>query len=116
VLGAIVLVLGTALWGMAPGEPAVAPQLFDLARAQGEVRVIVQLRVPDGAAPAEIATAQEALLAELAAVPHRIVRRYATIPFIALTASEAALRVLSASPHVVSVREDRDFSPLPAPR
>ena len=115
-LGAIVLVLGTALWGAASGEPTVAPQLFDLARGRAEVRVIVQLRVPAGAAPAEITTAQDALLAELAAVRYRILRRYTTIPFIALTVSEAALRVLSASPHVVSVREDREFSPMPAPR
>jgi hypothetical protein len=113
---AVALVVSVAGCVAASSGVALAPELVAKARAQGGVSVIVGLRVPEGAGAAVIAAAQDALAAELASVPHRIGRRYSTIPFMSLVASEEALRVLAASPNVVSISEDRKLSPLaPAP-
>jgi hypothetical protein len=85
----------------------LAPDIHATARVQGEVRVIVHLHVTDGTGPAAIAAAQDAALAELTSTAHRMTRRYTTIPLMALSVSEAALRVLAVSSNVVSVQEDR---------
>jgi hypothetical protein len=103
------LITGGASASATPAS--VPPELLEKARTSGEVRVIVQLRVPPGAGGREIATAQDALLAELPPGSYRVGRRYAAIPSLALAVSEDALRVLVASPAVLSVVEDQVLSP-----
>jgi hypothetical protein len=82
------------------------------------VRVIVQLRIPPGPdadREQRIKSAQEALLAELARVPHKIIRSYSSTPAMALEASRQALEVLRDSPQVLSVHEDQMLKPLNKP-
>jgi len=97
----------------ASSESGIAPELLAKARAQGEVRVIVHLRV-GAAGSAAIAAAQDAVLAELASTSYRRGRRYTAIPFMSLSASEAALRRLGESTNVLDVQEDRPSSALPS--
>ena len=106
-----VLLLMCAAAATASGQP-VAPELLDKARAQGEVRVIVQLRVANPGDPATITAAQDAVLAELGGTRFRLIRRYRTLASLALAVGEDALRVLMASPHVESVGEDQKLAPL----
>jgi hypothetical protein len=96
---------------MASSMPGVTPELLAKARAQGSVRIIVRLRVPEGADAGAISAAQDAVLAELAAVPHRLGRRYTSVPFLSLIASEAALQTLAASTRVMSISEDTALQP-----
>jgi hypothetical protein len=110
-LAALALMLSAGCAAASSTSAGVTPELLDKARTQGQVRVIVQLHVASGASSADIAAAQDALLAELPAGSYRLVRRYATIPSLALGASEDALRVLAASPRVLSVVEDRMLFP-----
>ena len=106
--------LAAAGCAMASSMPGVTPELLAKAREQGGVRVIVRLRVPEGADARAISAAQDAVLAELAAVPHRLGRRYTSVPFLSLVASEAALQTLAVSPRVVSISEDTALQPLPS--
>ncbi|HEX9822689.1 MAG TPA: hypothetical protein VGD07_24090 [Methylomirabilota bacterium] len=112
---ATVLVMAAGWVAAGPTVPGVTPSLLAKARQQGLVSVIVQVRVPQSAGEAEIIAAQDAVLAELGAAPHRVARRYTTIPFIALAVSEQALRVLAGSPHVASVAEDTVLRPSAPP-
>ena len=88
----------------------------------GAIRVIVHLRVPSGAserpeagAPqhASIQRAREALLHELASMPHRVTRMYEAIPFVALEVSPEALRIVEKSPWVVGIEPDALVAPQP---
>lgn len=88
--------------------------------AGGRTRVIVELRlasphVGEGRlanAPAraaqrrEIAAAGARVAGRLSAADHRVVRRYQTVPYIAIEASPAALAALRAAPDVVRVFDD----------
>ena len=105
--------LGAAGCPLASSMPGVTPELLAKARAQGSVRIIVRLRVAEGADARAIGAAQDAVLAELAAVPHRLGRRYTSVPFLSLVASEAALQTLAASPRVMSISEDTALQPQP---
>ena len=91
------------------GQPpaAVPSDLFDKASARGSVRVIVQLRVPEGADAAAIEAVKQALLAEIAGTQHQVSRALDPLPALALEASADTLRMLSASRHVERVTEDR---------
>jgi subtilisin len=113
-VGLLLLILvGRATAGVVPDA------LYDIAAKRGAVRVIVQLRAaarPEGQLEsAQAVTAQRqhlaahraALLAEVAARPHRLLRAFETIPFVAMEVSPETLAVLEASPHVVAVEEDR---------
>jgi subtilisin family serine protease len=107
----------------APGAsalPGAVPNgLLEAARAQGRVRVIVQLdlatvaegRLPNAAAIAQqraaIAGVQDEVLAAVATSPHRVTARFRTIAFFGLEASAPALEALEASARVVRVSEDR---------
>ncbi len=107
----------SALPGAVPGE------LLEAARAQGRVRVIVQLdlatvaegRLPNAAAVAQqraaIAGAQDDVLRAVATSPHRVTARFRTIAFFGLEASAPALEALEGSPRVVRVTEDRPEPP-----
>jgi len=110
----LVTVLSAAGGARASSMPGVTPELLAKARERGSVRVIVRLRVPDGADARAISAAQDAVLAELAAVPHTLGRRYTSIPFLSLAVSEAALQTLAASSRVMSIAEDTALQPLPS--
>jgi hypothetical protein len=115
------------LFGMmllaAPGRAAAqvtGPSVEELttnAERQGALRVIVELRVDSTGPPtgAAIAAAQDSLLDELGGTSHRLIRRYTTVPFIALEVSAEALRRLAGSPRVAGIREDRVLRPQGAP-
>jgi hypothetical protein len=111
VLVSLALMLITGSAPASATSAGVPPELLEKARTSGEVRVIVQLRVPPGAGGPEIVAAQNALLAELPPGSYRVGRRYVALPSLALAVSEDALRVLAASPAVLSVVEDQVLSP-----
>ncbi len=99
---ALVLSL-SACAGAATTSAVIAPELFDQARAHGTARAIVQLRVPEGAAAAEIDTVKRRLLAQIASTRYTVLRELPGFPLLVLDASEATLRALEASPDVVRV-------------
>src|SRR5437667_9278196 len=104
----------------------VPTAIHDRARAEGEVRVLVELllpsgRVAEGAVPnqaralyrQEITDAASRLLSRLTQHPHRVLRRYVTAPLIALEAGPTALQALDASSSLVKrVTEDRIHTPV----
>jgi hypothetical protein len=104
-----------------PGNAQVKSTIDELLRRtqpDGSVRVIVQLKIapgPDGTLEQRIRSAQQALLAELAGAPHRVLREYAYTPALALEASHQALQVLQKSAHVLRVDEDEMLKPLEKP-
>jgi subtilisin len=97
---------------------AVPPEIAQKVQAEGTVRVIVRLDVqisPEGRLDtlqaveiqrAAISFAQSFLLAELAGTRHRVIRRFRTIPFLAMEIERDALAVLETSPFVLGVGED----------
>jgi subtilisin family serine protease len=112
----VCLLLGAAfLSAQAPPQPA-----------GGRARVLVQLRmpgayVPEGRMPNAAAVAAQRraidaaaarLLAGLNPADHRLVRRYQTVPVIALEADPAALAALNRSPDVVRVFDDEILRPV----
>jgi len=112
-----VVAIGDGRGGSVSAEAAA---LLARAGARGQLPVIVGLEMAfaaegtlaaaDAAAQrARIATAQEALLALLAAPAG--VKRYATIPFMALVADPADLARILAAPGVASVVEDVPVPP-----
>ncbi len=104
---------------------AVPAAALERARSEGSARVVVQLATQPAkgrsqAGPASgqaaqaaqerrqgIATAQSAVISELAGTDHRVLRRFEGLPFLALAADEAALAALEASDAVVAVQLDR---------
>src|SRR2546425_57713 len=108
------------------GGHVVPRAIHDRARADGEVRVLVELllpsgRVAEGAVPnqaralyrQEITDAASRLLSRLTQHPHRVLRRYVTAPLIALEAGPTALQALDASSSLVKrVTEDRIHTPV----
>ena len=68
-------------------SPPTYDELLAKAARQGSLRVIVEV-LPDGPAPPTreaIAQAQDRVLQELAGTDHRVLRRFATIPFLGLS-------------------------------
>ena len=105
---AVVLTLTAAAGCAVAGGTSVegvTPELLAKARAQGQIPVIVTLRVAPGAPAAEIDSAKEQVYAAIARTPHRIVRRLATLPQFVAEVSEETLKVLAASPLVLRVQE-----------
>jgi hypothetical protein len=78
------------------------------ASRDGAVRVIVTLVVPGAQPPPEeaIRDAQERLLGALRGTRYTDVRRFRSLPQLALTAGTDALEILLASPLVASVAPD----------
>src|SRR5437667_331015 len=131
-LAASLLLLGVLLPTNVVAAPAdkdghvVPTAVHDRARAEGEVRVLVELllpsgRVAEGAVPnqaralyrQEITDAASRLLSRLTQHPHRVLRRYVTAPRIALEAGPTALQALDASSSLVKrVTEDRIHTPV----
>jgi len=94
-------------------QPVSIEELLTKAAREGTVRVIVELRV-EATPPAgreAIEWTQALVLQELAGSGHRVLRRFATIPFMALEVAPDALSRLAASPHVASIREDMLLRP-----
>jgi len=93
----------------------------------GSARVIVELRLtteftPEGGLSGTdvqlqreaIATAQRAVVTALAASDARVVREYATVPYVALEIGALALAELRRMPqHVVRIRADDMAAPTP---
>src|SRR5215471_8785061 len=131
-LSANLLLLGVILPTQvlaAPADPkprAVPSTLHDRARAEGEVRVLVELALPSGrvaesalASQARAAYRQEItdtasrVLSRLATHQYRVLRRYVTSPLIALSVGPSALVELDASGIPVRrVMEDRIHKPV----
>jgi hypothetical protein len=120
-LGSALLLGITLLTGAGTAAAqAIPPTLDELvakASRQGALRVIVELKLdpPGSPSPEAIARAQDHVLQELASTSHRVLRRFTTIPFIALEASADALRRLGQSAHVTGVREDAILRPQGSP-
>ena len=92
-------------------EPVLAP-LLEKARTRGAVLVLVTLRVPAGASPAEIQAVKQSVIAAIAPTRHRIVRELAGLPQLAVEASEDTLRALADSSAVLRVDESVAQPPL----
>jgi hypothetical protein len=90
---------------------AVSAELLEKATVQGSVRLIVHLKVREGAGAAAIESAKHALLAELAATRHRVSRDLVGLPALTLEASADTLRALAASSRVERVTEDAPRRP-----
>jgi len=104
----------------------VPTTIHDRARAEGEVRVLVELALPSNrvtegglssqartAHRQEIADTAARVLSRLAKHPHRVLRRYITTPLIALQVGPAALHELDAAGVLVKrVVEDRIHKPV----
>ena len=111
---ALLLAAGTAA---AQTAPSPYDELLAKAARQGSLRVIVEVQ-PDGPAPPTreaIAQAQDRVLLELAGTDHRVLRRFATVPFLGLAVSADALRRLAGSLFVAGIREDMVLRPQGAP-
>src|SRR5882724_1404575 len=104
----------------------VPTRIHDRARAEGEVRVLVELSLPSNrvaerglssqartAYRQEIADTAARVLSRLAKHPHRVLRRYVTTPLMALQVGPAALQELEAAGFPVKrVMEDRIHRPV----
>jgi hypothetical protein len=108
VLATLVMLAAGISEGMAP---MVAPELLQRAIESGSVRLIVRLKVDEGANAGEIANAKQALLSELTGTRYRVERDLVGLPTLALEASAETLRILAASPRVERVTEDRPRRP-----
>jgi len=120
VLLAILAVPSPAADARSASAPAADPAIHDAVRErlqrEGRARVLVTLRLPAGAhlpegglAPAvraaqraDIRLAQQSILGRLKPHSHKILRRYATIPMMALEVGPQALAELAAAPGIVA--------------
>ena len=123
-----IAMLSASTLGGSPGafalEGAIHPQVLERMQAQGTARVIVQLDTPAApeaalagptAAHAQrqaIGTTQFGVMSVLMGTPHRVTRRFKTIPFMALEVGPDALAALERSPNVVQVLDDGVDRPL----
>ena len=96
------------------GEPVVDSP------TEVRVQVIVRLRfdAPDDAKPdddayqAALRATRDRFLAEIDALPHRVVRTYDTLPLVVLSIAPGDRAALEKLPSVASVEEDRLNAPL----
>lgn len=92
-------------------DPVIDPEVRATAGA-GSTRVLVVLRAR-AADPAAVSDAQNEVLRRLAGTGARLVRRYATVPLLALEIDAAALaRLEGMKGLVIRVRPDRVAPPL----
>lgn len=99
-------VLGACGSGSGQDRPRVPVELLRRAQGGGTIKVVVQLRVHDGASTQTIDATKAALLGEIAATDHRLVRELRGLPLVALEASYATLMILDSSARVLRVEED----------
>lgn len=106
-----------------PARSSEEQALLSKAQIQGRLPIIVGLNTsfaPEGdlASPAAqqqrdgISRAQDALLARLANQDVRGVRRFQTVPFVAMNVSQATLRVLLGDGSVKVIQEDELAAPI----
>jgi hypothetical protein len=112
---AVLLVPAPAMISHATGAPVIDPDVPSL-MGDDRARVLVELRVGDVADPGDlghaIGRAQDAVLARLPRAHATVVRRYASIPMLALEIDATALRALGAMTDVVvRVRPDTTARP-----
>jgi subtilisin family serine protease len=98
--------------------------LTDKVQREGTVRVIVGLRVgfqPEGKLPSSVEVAeqrasivqrQNSLLSKMSSLRASHVKKFESIPFVALEVDAAALKYLADSAEVVTIEEDRPLPPL----
>ena len=119
--GVITLLVTQVVSGMALGagtsraDPLIDPEVRALVRT-GRARVLVTLQIgemKDQTQRAEaIGRAQDAILARLPAAHASVVRRYASIPLLALEIDATALHTLETMTDVVAgVKPDRTVTP-----
>jgi len=104
------LLFGLVLLAGPTAAQVIPPSIDDLiakATREGSLRVIVELKTDPSPTREAIAAAQDLVLQELAGTRHRVLRRFTTIPFIALEASADTLQRLAGSLFVGGIREDR---------
>lgn len=98
-------------------------KLASKAAEKGSVKIIVQLKSsfqPEGnlsadaakSQQASIATAQDTLVSSLSAYKVTEVKKFKTIPFVAMNVDTAAINALKSSPSVVGVEEDKLSRPM----
>ena len=110
------IVSGTALGaGMSRADPLVDPEVRALVRA-GRARVLVMLQIVETGDQAQradaIGRAQDAVLSRLPRPHASVVRRYESIPMLALEIDATALRALETMTDVVAgVKLDRAVRP-----
>jgi len=110
------IVSGTALGaGMSGADAMVDPEVRALVRV-GRARVLVTLQVAETGDPAQradaIGRAQDAVLARLPSTHASVVRRYESIPLLALEIDATALRALETMTDLVAgVKLDRAVKP-----
>lgn len=96
------------------GQPMIDPEVRAVTQ-RGTARVLVELRVPEtdpARRPGVIGRAQDELLHRLGGTRIRVVRRYATVPLLALEIDAAALARLEAMSDLVThVRIDATLRP-----
>jgi sulfur transfer complex TusBCD TusB component (DsrH family) len=100
---------------MSPVDPVIDPEVRVLVRA-GRARVLVMLQVPDIGDETRradaIVRAQDAVLARLPQTHASVVRRYSSIPLLALEIDATALSALKKMTDVVTgVKLDRTVTP-----
>ena len=101
--------------GMPRADTMVDPEIRALVRV-GRARVLVTLQVAETGDPAQradaIGRAQDAVLARLLSTHASLVRRYESIPLLALEIDATALRALETMTDVVAgVKLDRAVAP-----
>lgn len=125
-IAGFVVVASAALPSYAAAAQQALPEVRERAQRAGIVRVIVELKlpmphVPEGNLPApavlgqrrEIASRAAQVLSALPPGSHRTVRRYQTVPYIAIEVTPAALDMLETlSDDVVRVSADTILKPL----
>jgi hypothetical protein len=109
--------------GATPSQKSnVASVVWEKARTNGTVRVIVDLNVAgwvskklskeaELAQRHKVADAQRLVLGELAGTRYKINRQFEMVPGLAMEVGPDALAVLERSPHVLKVSEDTKLSP-----
>jgi hypothetical protein len=89
----------------------VSAALVEKATDQGSVRLIIQVKVAEGAGAAAIESAKRALLAELSGTRYRVARDLVELPALGIEASADTLRALAASARVERLTEDEPRRP-----
>ena len=110
----------------AGGGVQIPTELRSRAEREGRVRVIVELELPSGLHAPEPSLPPQAIAAQRRAIEsqaarvmtrlsrssHRLLRRYQTVPYVALEVTPASLALLESSSDVVRVMEDALVRPV----
>jgi hypothetical protein len=96
-------------------SPFIAPEVTSQLLRENRARVLVELRVPGALdashREASIQQAQNAVLSRLPGNHALLVRRYASVPLLALDIDATALSALRGIPEVLAVKADQVLHP-----